>query len=365
MEDVPPSQASRGAGSVGNSQMSGQISNRTRSHKRHSPEADAMDQDLLADQLAPAAAAMKRRRLEVGQESSSAQASGEDSHPKKGKAVEALEKLRRTQKQKEKEIDVKGVLRADQEAREEAERREAEANDDKLAPEEILRLKNLVVVEEMDVPLRQNPLARRAAAQNDRWEERWNGRKNFKRFRKQGTAASMRGHRVFVPLEEAKKKDYGIGDEYWLEPSDNSEKRTQDTARSQRRVIEETPLQEDSGDVSFRRQRGTQSLILVEDSEQNDGGPEMVPGTMESGRAERESEQTNEIDASRQDARSQTVVGDTQGNAASTRGKRPGASAPDSSQPQPKRPRRTAAARLQNDDDDDDEHAFRFTRRRR
>lgn len=49
-----------------------------------------------------------------------------------------------------------------------------------------------------------------------RWDPKWNGLKNFKKFRKQGEQRGRAQAKVIVPLVPAKGKDYGLGDEYWL-----------------------------------------------------------------------------------------------------------------------------------------------------
>lgn len=80
---------------------------------------------------------------------------------------------------------------------------------------DLSRLQNLAIIEELPIPER--PKQRRLSNDHgDRWDERWNGRKNFKKFRRKGEGGVQhRIQAVIVPLEEAKKKDFGISDEYW------------------------------------------------------------------------------------------------------------------------------------------------------
>ena len=96
---------------------------------------------------------------------------------------------------------------------------------------DISDIRKLVQVEEMEV-VRMKPPPRKAAHadESERWEDKWNGRKNFKRFRRRGEGGVVGGGRrlidkVIVPLEEVRKRDYGIGDEYW-EDSGDSQRRS-------------------------------------------------------------------------------------------------------------------------------------------
>ena len=83
-------------------------------------------------------------------------------------------------------------------------------------------LQNLAIVEEMEVPSRGPQYL--DSANDSRWDDRWNGRKNFKKFRRKGDADGPRhrGQTVIVPLEEVKRKDFGIGEGYWARSRDNS-----------------------------------------------------------------------------------------------------------------------------------------------
>ena len=187
--------------------------------KRPLPSDD--EEDDINDTLLPAAAAMKKRRLEEEKE---ARRNGlpipeaQDS----AKQVKAPPK-----KKQRKELDIQEVVRQRKEEQEEAAKRREEALREPLGDAEIERMKNLAVVEEMDIPERLNRPQRRETEleKSDRWDERWNGRKNFKKFRRRDGEQVRRGPSVIVPLEEVKKKDYGIGEEYWLE---RSKKKSQD-----------------------------------------------------------------------------------------------------------------------------------------
>lgn len=180
-----------------------------KSRKRTRPASDSAKD--MVDELLPAAAAMKRRKLEM-EKTGLRQTSREQATP-----------LPVTKpKQMEKEIDVREAVRKQREAEEEAERRER-VREEK-AVDEIERVKpaKLVVVEEMPLRVRTGRPAGVGGGDGglgtDRWDEKWNGRKNFKKFRRQGetTARPRRNlQNVMVPLVEVKKHSYGIGEQYW------------------------------------------------------------------------------------------------------------------------------------------------------
>jgi hypothetical protein len=169
----------------------------------------------MVDELLPAATAMKRRKLEL-EKRGLGQSSREKATP-----FPAIKP-----KKKEKEIDVRETARKRREAEEEAERKERERDEKAFDEIEQVKPANLVVFEEM--PLRvQTDRPFRASddgeIENNRWDERWNGRKNFKKFRRKGDASAgprRNLQNVIVPLVEVKKHSYGIGEKYWDHGSD-------------------------------------------------------------------------------------------------------------------------------------------------
>ena len=195
----------------------------TNSKKRPVSALDEVDEDEMMDSLLPAATAMKRRRIE---EAESSQRNGGSREP----SFETSKKG--TQKEKTrpppKEVNVKEAMREQREKEEkEAARRDEENPRDTPDGMSIEEMKKLAVVEPMDVPNRTEQTQRREqdGEMDGRWDERWNGRKNFKKFRRQGEGTqARRGQSVIVPLQEAKTKDYGIGDDYWQE-SEKTKKR--------------------------------------------------------------------------------------------------------------------------------------------
>ncbi|KAG5205264.1 DNA damage response protein RcaA [Trichophyton interdigitale] len=122
------------------------------------------------------------------------------------------------QKAKKPKLDLKEAARQRREEVDEAvtARRQEDAISFQAIVEgmDLVQIQKLVTVEEMEVKPRQPH--RNASTDESRWNERWNGRQNFKKFRRKGNAdAAHRRRPIIVPLEEAKKKDFGIGDDYW------------------------------------------------------------------------------------------------------------------------------------------------------
>lgn len=199
--------------------------------KRPQPSPDEENEDDMVDSLLPAAAAMKRRKLEEQEE---AQRRGLSTEPSFGKSQKKPDEPVK-KKTAQKELNIKEVVRSRREAAEEAARRDEESLQATPSDIAIASLKNLAVVEEMDLPSRPHANGNGNGNATTRWDERWNGRKNFKKFRRAGDGEMPRrtGQSVIVPLEEVKKKEFGIGDEYWLESDKAKKKRRERGTQSQ------------------------------------------------------------------------------------------------------------------------------------
>ncbi|ODH13060.1 hypothetical protein ACO22_07641, partial [Paracoccidioides brasiliensis] len=80
---------------------------------------------------------------------------------------------------------------------------------------DVERMRNLAIIEEMDIPV--ISWGQNVPSCSARYDERWNGRKNFKKFRRKGhgTVGLHRVQSVIVPLEEAKRKHFSLGETYW------------------------------------------------------------------------------------------------------------------------------------------------------
>ena len=309
--------------------------NETRNHgKRAAPASDEEDEENQIDKLLPAAAAMKRRRIEDAEEAEQNHISGERSL-KASQNKADLEKVRKPKQ----EVNIREVVRERREAEEEAAIRDEENLRDALDDMNVEDVKKLIVVEDMEVPERAEKNQRKAPnmENNDRWDERWNGRKNFKRFRRPGEGTpARRGQSVIVPLEEVKAKDYGIGQPYWEES-------------------EKTRKKHKEKDRSAQSQSQSQALFATAKSEPVEVPSELaIDGELpevidlEARRVTRGQERIEQVDES--SSRSQTV-----------NGKRPASSL--GNEPTAKKQKRFAVQ--DSDSDSEDELKFRFKKKGR
>lgn len=163
----------------------------------HTLKEEVNEEDTVSE-LLPGARAMKRRRAEMTQHHTEGHATATEVEPPKRKRpkLDVLEAARKHREQEEEQRKAEQTLHPDE------------------ADVDVDQLKNLAIVEEMELPVRKAP------AHEDenivRWDDRWNGRKNFKKFRRKGEShGRSRMQAVIVPLEEVTRKEYGIGDHYW------------------------------------------------------------------------------------------------------------------------------------------------------
>lgn len=209
---------------------------------RPSEEDNEPDSAAMMDSLLPGAAAMKKRRLEQQNTTNKSQASAPEP---------PLSKREAAKRQKQKDFNVRQAaqthaqkLDAERENRSYSRAQSRTADD----YEEIdtAAMGSLAIIETMDVPVRnprpgaqQNGTNRdtNGALPNPRWDDRWNGLKNFKNFRRKGANtvdAGNRARKVFVKLDEVKRKDFGIGESYWLESSSSkSGRKSKNQSQSQ------------------------------------------------------------------------------------------------------------------------------------
>ena len=172
---------------------------------------------------------MKRRKIEEEEE---ARRKGITPTTSLSKTQSRIEN-EKPQKPK-KEVDIQGLVRERREAEENAARRDEEALRETLDGMGVDEMKNLAVVEEMELPVRPNRPRRNQTngASNPRWNDHWNGRRNFKKFRQQGESNQVRrGHSVMVPLEEVTKIGVGVGEEYWV-ATEKPKKKSKDRERA-------------------------------------------------------------------------------------------------------------------------------------
>ncbi len=325
--------------------------------RRMTPIDPSSDDENVVDELLPAAAAMKRRRLAEGTRVKDAPAVEPGKENAKGTIKDAPKPGTRSKKKTEREVDILSAARSRREAADEAARQDAESLRTALDGMDIDTIKNLVQVEEMEVAPRKE---QRTGGTGDRptenWDERWNGRKNFKRFRRKGEGERpVRRPRVIVGFEEAKKKDFGIGDDYWNERSQNTGRRG-------------TADDQDSGRSQAARQSQARAEVRERERHQQTPRSEMVPATDSTahddesprGQAQRNSRSARNRQHTAQDV--DTAQASTVHLSEKAKGKRPAASSAAVKAPPAKRARLPAAR--EESDESEDESKFRFRSRR-
>ena len=331
------------------------------------------DPEAAVDELLPGAAAMKRRRLERstpavetgGKRKASDDIKDESSSNKKSKI-------------KVEDVDYNALLRSRREAEDEAARQDQEALKEALAMEglSVEDMKNLVQVEELEIPVRSRSFndndggESHESPSNGRWDERWNGRKNFKGFKRRGQNSEprQRRHKVFVPTEEVQKKSFGLGEEYWGGNRDTHND-TQRSNKSQR----ETQDRDDGDSSKFRRRRDAVRKSRQEDEDRQvaeDIEPEEVIQPTRNDRVGRRAmEKARERDmAIAEESEStqhptQTLRAETQTK--KSKGKRPAREEPEPA-PMPKRQSRLdSGRRAAQQEDEGDAPKFKFRRRKK
>lgn len=312
------------------------------SRKRPAPEAE--DEEDMMDSLMPAATAMKRRRIEEQKEAERTGKSFDGSFKK------PQPKERTPPKEAKKEVNIKDAVRERRKAEDQAARQNEESLRATVDDLDIEAMKSLAVVEEMEIPARSDRPSRRAAngPTSDRWDERWNGRKNFKKFRRQGERTqARRGHTMIVPLEQVKTKDYGIGEEYWLDNSDKAKKKRKDKTQSQSQAFPSATSQQ-AEEIDMEQEERSELAIPPELAlDLNDSTLDIID--VKAPRTTRRSEHTQN-----------TGESSTRSKAA-TSGKR---KAPVSAKPPPAKKQKTVTVKDSDDSESGDELKFRFRKRR-
>lgn len=359
----------------------------TRGRKRTLSPLPEHDTSALMAAIAPTAAAAKRRRIESGQapvpplpEPEPAPQPDEDvdmvSDSPQGKA-----KRGQTARGKGKKIKVENdILELARRQREEAEaqaaakRRELEElPDDGI---DYAAIRALHIIEECEVHFPEaggNSCGRDQDLVDGRWDPRWNGRKNFKRFRKQGEQSGRPAPRIIIALEEVKPKEYGIGDDYWLEDEDSNRRKKDSQRESQTQPQQASHGRSDSlakgkeKEKAAKSKPATRRTVLALDSSDEEEPSELGTSMQDDSMvAETEPSRSRTAKAAEkansQRSRTQTQT-QTQSQAASS-GKR-SASADSAQERAAKRPRRGFKPPSDDESDgSDDELKFRFGRRR-
>ncbi|KAK6528949.1 hypothetical protein TWF694_004176 [Orbilia ellipsospora] len=217
--------------------------------RRSLPSDEDDDDDDIMDRMLTGQAAMKKRRIE--EEAKQAEPSKPVKQlpsmqkkaemppppPVKTEPIEEDEDIDvKTARGKKKAAESKVIKTAQEIRRKEEAEAALEDAANEMSPDEIKaisKLKDLAIVEVFEIVARTDRPTARSQAYGDegaRWDETWNGRKNFKKFKRRARTGEMEGPmrrlggQIMVPLVEHKAKDYGIGESYWLEGSTASSK---------------------------------------------------------------------------------------------------------------------------------------------
>jgi hypothetical protein len=312
---------------------------RQRSPEPKPTEIEDSEEDLMNDMF-PAAAAMKRQRAGLP-------------------AAQNFVPPPIVKKKKETQIDVREVARAQRRAEEEAAKKEREDAAEAQADDHLGKPANLVRIQLM--PLRTKPpvtATRRSADASERWDPKWNGRKNFKRFRRSGaqngTEPRKRIQKVFVPLVEVKTSTFGMGDQYW-DSERRSKKRTgMSQSQSQNQSQKRRATQSTSQTVSDR------SDIVELSSDVDEEEPRTSPQVTRL-QAEAASIVDHAVDT---ESPQRTCLGDkTQSANTWTSQKRPASKSGPAGRD--KRQKIISTARDRGDDSDSDGMKFKFGRRKK
>jgi hypothetical protein len=306
---------------------------------QHSPGYDIPAKEEQMEALFPAAAAMRRQRAATRAPSASVEPEEDAPAPRTiGRGKEAIQKLQRAQAKAEgKAINLREQARI--RVKEEEDRRKADEENLREALEgiDISQIRNVTAIEEMELrPRADRVTSRQSQANGERWNPDWNGRKNFKKFRRRGAERGVPTHKVIVALEEAPpKKGFGVGDAFFLEDTEPS---STFMSRNSRREQQDEDSDPEPGFVRRKRSQATE-VINVEDS-----GPDEGPVA----RTQKSSGRTQRVVETQIDDETQTQ----------TRGRKRGAGAA-AVQSASKRGR----VGRRDDDSDEEETGFRFKRR--
>ncbi|EPS43827.1 hypothetical protein H072_2129 [Dactylellina haptotyla CBS 200.50] len=217
--------------------------------RRSMPSDDEEDEDIM-DRMLAGQAAMKKRKIAEEAKKSVEPAKPVKQLPSIQKKLdmpaqpvkpEPIEEEgddmdMKPAKGKMKAVDSKVIKTAQEIRRKEEAEAALEDAANEMSPDEIAavaKMRDLAIVEVFEVVVRTDRPTTRSQAygdEGDRWDETWNGRKNFKKFKRrnrdgeaEGPMRRMGGH-IMVPLVEHKAKDYGIGESYWIDKSTGSSK---------------------------------------------------------------------------------------------------------------------------------------------
>jgi DNA repair protein XRS2 len=353
---------------------------RTQRKRAHSPTPEG-DSEMM-DGIAPTAAAVKRRRVEAGEEPVPASAPepepADDVIPESPAGKSSKSQAGKLKKKGKENVDILELARQN---REEAEARAAAERDAlNSIPDDGIdyaAIRALQIVEECSVHFPDRATAARSRerdVQDGRWDPNWNGRQNFKKFRKQGEPLGRPAARVIVGLEEVRAKEYGIGDDYWLEDEDAGKKKKKDSQReSQSQPATQSQTQRGTSRAKGKQKENTapptRRVVAIDSSDE--GGPdEEGPSAEQSIPAASPEPELSRTRTAKAAEKANARLGQTQSqqqpqeatqSQATTRAGKRVAAAPPAGSKAAKKPRKVVE--IHDSDDSDDAPRFRFGRR--
>jgi hypothetical protein len=305
--------------------------------------ASSLPQDDLMDGMTTAAERFKRQRIERGEDLE---------EPAEQMETETAEKVPEQKKKIKKEFDVLAI--AAQNREQEEARARAEKEDLANLPDDVdlAEIRRLNIVEEIEVRQPSHARTREQDIRDGRWDPKWNGMKNFKRFRQRGEATGRQPAKTIVPLTQVKTKEFGVGDDYWLE-DEETERRKRNS--SQAPGTESQPPAPTVPSASSRAQKRAYANVISDSSDE------------ESNQVSQRSSTPVTRTRGAQTAASQTqsqAKSKSQASRNTSQGSKRAAAEPAAGQQPPKRSRPTRRAVEIADSDSDDELKFRFGKRR-
>lgn len=301
--DLPPqSQTSGEAFATARSQLpESQTQNSNKRPREEIPPSDDYDEDVL-DQLAPAAAKLKRLRLADGRA------------PEPAPEPQPVPKQKKVSK---KQIDILEVTKKKREEQDQRAQEEAEKLSHAMEGLNTSVIRNAITVTTMPVH-RTMPRPGQDQDENSRWDERWNGRANFKKFRKKGQAGQANGllmNKVIVPLKLARKNEWARED-YWLEGEQGSQGVVRDgpPRPPRQRVIDsfgvsqsesqaQQPPPRAAAAAAARRGTRERTIPQPDPTPEPEPEPEAIPETIpqSQSRSQRQTRQTYDIESDEDD----------------------------------------------------------------
>jgi hypothetical protein len=245
------------------------------SQRHESPIEGSVEKVNQLDQLFPATAMIKRQREATRGISASVEPDTPVEPNAKKSGGTGAENLLRPQKKVPKDVDIKEQTRLRVKEEEEKRRADEERLNEALEDVDISDIRKLVQIEEMHIVPRTDRPVQHAEGSGERWQAEWNGRKNFKKFRRRGTEGRPEAQKVIVTLEEAPpKKGFGLGDAFFLEEPEKTSQRRQKRLNGR---VEDSDSEAETGFIRPTRAEESE-VINVEDSGPDD--EEVIPNSI-------------------------------------------------------------------------------------